>query len=259
MSNFGSLLLVVCFSCTGFAQSDADKFTEGRVALDKYHDCKAAKQALESVSAQGRNNALWVLYMAKADECLGLKAEALQKYEQYNRLVPGQAEIIDKIGDLRYQVSKIERATAFQRLGAQAAPALTRLAEAINTSSDGGQAGQASVSRDAPCHLELAPHVFNGTVVFVNSGGGITFGTDLQVRPFYQGLFIALKGSGVSALRWGVQTMNDGGDWFDPGLTEFIGTKKMVNDLMLGNFKNAQVLDNIVSLINEVNRLCTVN
>jgi hypothetical protein len=96
--------VILTLSITAFAQTDAERFAEGRVAFDKFKDCPGALQALEAVSAEGRKNPLWVFYMAKATECLNKFDDALRFYEEYDRMIPGQAAVLDKIGELRYQL-----------------------------------------------------------------------------------------------------------------------------------------------------------
>jgi hypothetical protein len=104
-----TLAFVLTAACLpGWAQSDAQNFAEGRVALDKYKDCKASLDALGGVSEDGRKDPVWVFYMAKANECMNRAADALRYYEEYDRLLPGQAPVLDKIGDLRYRVG-VER------------------------------------------------------------------------------------------------------------------------------------------------------
>ncbi len=98
-------LLLILHTPLAFAQTDAEKFAEGRVALDKHHDCPAAKAALESISEKVRSEPLWLFYAAKTYECLNQADKALPLYEKYNELMPGQTVIIDKIGELRYQVN----------------------------------------------------------------------------------------------------------------------------------------------------------
>jgi len=101
-------VVVIAFFCfdPAMAQSDMEKFAEGRVSLDKFKDCFAAIEALETVSSEGRNNPLWVFYMAKTHECLANPGIALEYYQKYNSLVPGQREIIEKLAELRYEAKQ---------------------------------------------------------------------------------------------------------------------------------------------------------
>jgi hypothetical protein len=101
-------ILALCI--TAFAQTDAERFAEGRTALDKFKDCPAALKALEEVSADGRKNPLWMFYMAKTTECLNRFSDALRFYEDYDRMIPGQTAVLDKIGELRYAIRKSEEA-----------------------------------------------------------------------------------------------------------------------------------------------------
>jgi len=109
------LLLLLLPTAPAYGQSDAEKFAEGRIALDKYRDCPAAKTALESVSEKGRSEPLWLFYAAKTYECLNQPENALPLYEKYNQLMPGQTAIIDKIGELRYQATKAQEERDRQR------------------------------------------------------------------------------------------------------------------------------------------------
>jgi tetratricopeptide (TPR) repeat protein len=105
-----TLMVIFFFPSVSIAQSDAEKFAEGRVAFDKYKDCPAALKALEGVSQQGRSEPLWVYYMAQTHECLGNIEAALDYYQKYNALVPGQIPVIEKMADLRYKLSKAREA-----------------------------------------------------------------------------------------------------------------------------------------------------
>ena len=90
------------------AADDAEKFSEGRVALDKFKDCGAALSALGEISETGRKDPLWSYYMAKATDCKQDYAKALPFYVEYNRLVPGQSQILERIAELKYLIRKIE-------------------------------------------------------------------------------------------------------------------------------------------------------
>src|ERR1700735_4391913 len=99
-----SILIVplVPFALYG-QRSDADLFTEARTALDKFHDCRAASQALDEVSQGGKRDPIWIFYAAKAKECSGALDDALTLYREYDKAVPGRAEVQDKIADLEYR------------------------------------------------------------------------------------------------------------------------------------------------------------
>lgn len=109
---FTSLFAALAFSLSISAQvraqskEDAQKFAEARIAIDKYKDCPASLKALESISEEGRKNPLWAYYMAKNQECQNNLEAALKYYEQYSALVSADAELIDKIADLRYRVTR---------------------------------------------------------------------------------------------------------------------------------------------------------
>lgn len=103
---FFFLLLNLFLVLSNFAQSDEAKFSEGRIAFDRYSDCQAAIKAFKSVSSAGQRDPQWILYMAKASECINNLGDAISYYEKFNQLNPGQSEIIDKLGDLRYRFRK---------------------------------------------------------------------------------------------------------------------------------------------------------
>jgi hypothetical protein len=100
------LFLTFLLALPILAQSDETKFAEGRTAFDKYKDCPAALRAFDAISPEGRRDPVWISYMAHTQECLGNLAEAVRYYEQYDLLVPGQVDVISKLGDLRYRLSK---------------------------------------------------------------------------------------------------------------------------------------------------------
>lgn len=90
------------------AQTDADRFAEGRVAFDKYKDCPAARNALEAIpnTSPVRQDPIYAFYMARTYECLNALDRALEWYQRYAAKVPPTAETLDKIGDLRYRLQK---------------------------------------------------------------------------------------------------------------------------------------------------------
>lgn len=104
------LLLLLVFAPSVFAQSDGEKFAEGRIAMDKHNDCTSALDSFQSMSAQSKKDPTWIYYMAKVKECLNDQEEALDLYTKYNLLRPGTGEIVDKIGELSYEV-KITKKT----------------------------------------------------------------------------------------------------------------------------------------------------
>ncbi len=105
------LFLACCAAGVATAQSDLARIAEAREAYDHYKDCPAALHALEGVSEQGRSP-VWVIYMARANECLGKIKEAEQFYEQYDQLVPNQADVLQKIGQLRYRLTREQTANS---------------------------------------------------------------------------------------------------------------------------------------------------
>jgi len=122
-------LLILCSAVAVSAQSDLARIAEGRAAFDQHHDCPAALRAFESVSTEGRSP-VWIIYMARTEECLGKIEEAVGYYEQYDQLVPNQAEVLQKIGELRYQVGKLhEQRARVEEAQAKASVARDRLPE----------------------------------------------------------------------------------------------------------------------------------
>jgi tetratricopeptide (TPR) repeat protein len=107
-----TILLMAAFlgATAASAQSDETKFAEGRTAFDKYKDCPTALRAFDAISPEGRRDPVWISYMARTQKCLGNIPEAVRYYEQYDQLVPGQVDVINTIGDLRYQLVKQEEA-----------------------------------------------------------------------------------------------------------------------------------------------------
>jgi hypothetical protein len=103
-----------------FAQSDSVKFAEGQSALEKYNDCRAAIDAFRSVSPAGQQSAIWVYYMAKSYECALDYRNALAMYTRYDQMKPNQAEVIAKIGELRYLAARAERDAAANRVEREA-------------------------------------------------------------------------------------------------------------------------------------------
>lgn len=99
-----TVLFALWLTNGAIAQSDPELFAEGRIALDKYKDCKGAETPLSKVSEAGRQNPVWMSYIARTEECLGNLSSALKHYEDYNKAIPGQIDIINKIGELRYKV-----------------------------------------------------------------------------------------------------------------------------------------------------------
>jgi hypothetical protein len=128
-----TMTVVIILVTTGLMaseQSDSASFNEGRIAFDTHHDCRAAWSAFSSVSQAFRVQPVWVWYMAQTEECLGRLGEALKYYEQYDTMVPGQPKVVDKIGELRYQVRKLQDAEHQQQLNADAARRAAELRDA---------------------------------------------------------------------------------------------------------------------------------
>jgi len=114
------LLIILIVGKSTFAQSDADNFAEGRVALDKFKDCPTALKALNSVSEDGRKDPMWVYYMARTFECLTNYTQAIRYYTNYDTLMPGQPSILEKLAELRYMARKTAEAEVLKKKKDQA-------------------------------------------------------------------------------------------------------------------------------------------
>ena len=111
-ANLGHHMLTVILISTAtmvFAQSDRERFAEGRVALDTHKDCSTAYRVLSSVSENGRKDAMWIYYMGKTTECLKRYGDALFYYRAYSKLIPPNAELLNKIGSFSTQQTKKQR------------------------------------------------------------------------------------------------------------------------------------------------------
>ncbi|MGA3102195.1 MAG: hypothetical protein ABSD61_10065 [Terracidiphilus sp.] len=129
---FFAALLFFAVAPSSAQQNDGELFAEGRIALDKYKDCAASLNALKQVSPEGQKNPMWIYYMAKANECAGNIADALNYYKAYAATNPSP-EITEKIGDLQYKVDQQverERAAYAQRAAQEAAAEARRSAQA---------------------------------------------------------------------------------------------------------------------------------
>jgi uncharacterized protein (TIGR02145 family) len=89
------------------AQNDANLINEARYAIDR-QDCRGAVKALSDVSPEGKGEAFFIYYSAKAYECAGDLATSLNYYKQYQKLFPSLAEISDKVAKLSYEIRKRE-------------------------------------------------------------------------------------------------------------------------------------------------------
>lgn len=105
-ANYIPMLILILMATLALAQSDPEKFAEGRVALDTHKDCPAAYRALSGVSENGRKDAMWIYYMGKTTECLKKYEDALSYYRAYSKLIPPNAELLNKIGELQYEAHK---------------------------------------------------------------------------------------------------------------------------------------------------------
>src|ERR1022692_4484250 len=148
------MLILMLMATLALAQSDPEKFAEGRVALDTHKDCPAAYRALSSVSDNGRKDAMWIYYMGKAAECLKKYGDALSYYRAYSKLIPPNAELLNKIGELQYAADKeaeeqknardlAEQKTEERAIAAeQRADEKKRAEEAMETAADQKKAAQ---------------------------------------------------------------------------------------------------------------------
>jgi hypothetical protein len=99
-----ALLAALCGSCQAQAPSDSDLFAEGRSALETHKDCPRAKQAFDAESAAAKESPIWLEYAARTAECLGDLDAAVALYDKELAKLPGTPRLIDKVGDLRYQL-----------------------------------------------------------------------------------------------------------------------------------------------------------
>src|SRR4051812_38541504 len=95
------LISALLMSLPAIAQNDATKITEAQYALDK-NDCKAAKEALNEVSEEGRKQPFFNYYSAIADSCLNDLDSAIYHYNKYLESVPDNPEVIKKIAEISY-------------------------------------------------------------------------------------------------------------------------------------------------------------
>ena len=123
-------VLIMFGTGNAIGQSDAVKVAGGRTALDN-KDCPAALRAFDGVSVEGRSNPVWIIYMARTEECVLNFGKAVEYYERYDQMVPEQAEVLNKIGELRYRITKDKEAAAARevQLRQSAAEAERRAAE----------------------------------------------------------------------------------------------------------------------------------
>src|SRR5689334_4146527 len=84
-----------------FAQTSAEYFAEGRVALDKFGDCDLSLAALEKVTGALRNDPLWLNYMSRAYECKKDYEKAHEFMRRYVALFPGNLKLEDKLAELK--------------------------------------------------------------------------------------------------------------------------------------------------------------
>ena len=71
--------------------------------MNQYHDCVRAKHAFEQESAVARASPVWLDEAARASECSGDLAAALNYYDLELKKLPDTPRLVQKIGDLRYK------------------------------------------------------------------------------------------------------------------------------------------------------------
>jgi hypothetical protein len=106
-------------SCLAGPSSDGEKMAQGRIALEKYRDCNAARQLFASVSAARRDRPDWLDYAAQSAECAGDLAEALRYYEAEATYIVGSERLADKVADLRYRIGKEEKERRQEQIRAE--------------------------------------------------------------------------------------------------------------------------------------------
>jgi len=113
---FVSVCVIVAVPLCAQAQSDGERFAEARYALDKEKNCGQAKLALEGVSESTKANPAWIMYMARTYECTLELEKAVTLYQKYFETIqPPPAEILDKIGELRYRIRQRDTANQHTR------------------------------------------------------------------------------------------------------------------------------------------------
>lgn len=98
--------LLICFTASKSQPNDGIKIAEARLALEKYNDCRAALDALRSVSASGKKTSVFNLYSGKTFDCLKRFDSALHYYNLYLIDNPNSSDVIQRCAELNYQKTK---------------------------------------------------------------------------------------------------------------------------------------------------------
>jgi hypothetical protein len=117
-------LLSLCVVAPVSAQSDSEHMAIAQQALlAQPPECAIADEELNRVSQAGSEDPFWVYYKAQAKECLRDYAAALQYYRQYDALVPGHPEVLERIGRIGLALARTQREEEARQAQAAAARA----------------------------------------------------------------------------------------------------------------------------------------
>jgi hypothetical protein len=238
-----SAMVMFILPATGLAQSDAERFAEGKAAMN-HKDCVAARRAFESESTEARDSAVWLDAVAQAAECVADLRAALGYYEEEAKRIVASSRLTDKIGELRYQARKAqaaaERPQRLQQASHDVAPTLTAVTGAINKLGAGNRATTVGAS---PCQL-IVTAAYTGHAVY------ITFGTDIlnmQIVPDVVGnnntWVMVFHGGGVSTIT---------------GVNLVTGERPTEHVSVLAGFKTTESVQAVIDLMNEANRICRI-
>jgi len=104
---FASLVVCLCCSTLCHAQDDdALHIDTARAAIDK-KDCPQAVNEVNSVSEDARNTPKFLSVAGDAYACVGNYEKALEYYKEYDRRLPGNAQIKQAMGDANYHLQKL--------------------------------------------------------------------------------------------------------------------------------------------------------
>lgn len=81
-------VLSLCITLTASAQQGADNIAQATKALDEGHKCDEAMRLLNGVPTESRQNADYLLCMAKTQDCMQNSEQALYYYNKYLALKP---------------------------------------------------------------------------------------------------------------------------------------------------------------------------
>lgn len=104
-------LLLLIFLCCGlssaFSQNDAVKIAEAKIAIEKKSDYNAALSALREVSIVGKSNPMFIYYAALCFDKMMFYDSAAFYYNQYLKLYPNNAQVIERVAELNYDIRKV--------------------------------------------------------------------------------------------------------------------------------------------------------